>query len=206
VDARPPTPPDAAPAPGCLPTPAADELISNFEDGALSTNMVAGRGGPSWTVLNANEGASATLAIPEVPVRCGSRRALRFAGMASETKTPIVRLLFVPGTAQFYDARAYKGVRFTLRGGVAQRVRVKLPDRNTSAAGGVCVMCSDHFGADLDVTPETKAFTIPFASVTQSGVGDPHPAVNVGALFGIEFVVRAVPTFELVIDDVSFFR
>ena len=203
VDARPPAP-DMPPA-GCLPTPAADELISNFEDGALSTNMVAGHGGPSWTLVNTIEGATATLSIPEQPLQCGSRRALRFAGMASATKTPIVRVLFV-GTGQFYDARAYKGIRFYLRGGVNQRVRMKLPDRNTLSAGGICMVCNDHFGADLDVTPDWKAFTIPFAATTQSGTGDPQPALSVAALFGVEFVVRAVQTFELHIDDVSFFK
>ena len=205
VDMRPATPADPG-GPGCPPPSAPDEIISLFEDGALSTNPMNGRGGTQWNIINDNEGAVATVSIPEQPVRCGSRRALRFAGMSSPTKTPIVRLLFIAGTPQsFYDARAYKGIRLSLRSGVAGKTRLKVPDRNTSTSGGLCMSCNDHFGVDLDITPEWKTFVVPFSSLTQTGVGDPQPGVAVNALLGVELVLRQA-TFELFIDDVVFFR
>ncbi len=188
----------------CLPKPAADEVISTFEDGSLGSPMVGTRGGSSWYLLNSMD-ASVTISNVEQPVRCGSRRALRFAGMAAEGTTPIARLLF-RSIASFYDARAYKGVRFSLRAGVLSRVRFKLPDKNTSSSGGVCTNCSAHFGRDMDIGTEWTSVQVPFSSLTQSGVGDPQPAVTPASLLGIEFVVRGLPVFELFVDDVSFYR
>jgi hypothetical protein len=197
-------PPDA-PATGCLPTPANDEVISLFEDGNLGSRQVDGRGGTFWGAINTDNGATATLTVPEMPVRCGSSRALRFAGTAT-TATPILRLTLVQGTAQFYDASAYRGVRFSLRSGVAARVRFKLPDRNTASFGGMCVVCNDHWGADLDVTPDWKSFSITFASLAQTGTGDDEESLDEAALSAIELVVRNQAAFELFVDDVSFFR
>jgi hypothetical protein len=206
----PPAPADMSPLPdapaaGCLATPANDEVISLFEDGMLGSRQVAGRGGTFWGTINTDEGATATLTVPEMPVRCGSSRALRFAGTAT-TSTPILRLFLVQGTAQFYDASAYRGIRFSLRAGVAARVRLKLSDRNTTSYGGMCTLCNDHWGADLDVTPDWKSFSITFASLTQTGAGDREESLDEAALAGIELVVRNVSAFELFVDDVSFFR
>lgn len=195
-------------ASACPPRPAADELISSFEDGSLATDMRNGRGGTTWSLINVNMGASATLTIPEQDPICGSRRALRFAGIAAVV-TPIARIQIAAGSPAFFDARAnnFLGLRFALRAGVASRVRLKLSDRNTAAAGGVCTVCSDHFGADLEVGVDWRYFTLPFSSLRQTGIGDPKPpAVASNALYGIEFVVRDPQVFELFIDDVAFYR
>jgi hypothetical protein len=199
------TPAPDAPASGCLPVAANDEVISLFEDGNFGSRQVAGRGGTFWGTINTDNGATATLTVPEMPVRCGSSRALRFAGTATTT-TPILRLFLLQGSAQFYDASAYRGVRFSLRSGVAARVRLKLPDRNTISFGGMCVVCNDHWGADLDVTPDWKSFSITFASLAQTGTGDDEESLDEAALSAIELVVRNQAAFELFVDDVSFFR
>jgi hypothetical protein len=212
LDSGPAEPPDTAPpAPpsACLPHPAPDELISTFEDGSFTVNAAAGRDATAWYLINNDMGASAILEVVEGPQRCESHRFLRFAGMNSPTKSPIARVLFRASSAAdpFYDARAqgYVGLRLAMRAGATSRVRIKLPDRNTASSGGICVACSDHFGKDLDVPATWTTFSIPFAELTQTGLGDRQPAVNAAALFGIELVVR-LAVFELDVDDVSFYR
>jgi hypothetical protein len=206
VDAR-PSPPDASPA-ACPPAPANDEIIALFEDGSpLVTRMVGGRGGTSWNLINDDaEGASATITAVDVPLRCGSRRALRFAGTSTPAEIPIARFAFVQGSAQFYDARAYQGVRLALRAAAPSKVGVKISDRNTSVSGGQCTLCSDHFFIDLDVTTDWKVFTVPFATLKQLGIGDREDSVDEANVFGVEMVARNLRTFELFIDDVTFFR
>jgi hypothetical protein len=206
-------PPDvtAADATGaaCLPTPAPDEIVSTFEDGSLKASATAGRDATSWYLINTGSGASATLTVVDQPLRCSSRRFLRFSGMATATQIPITRVLLLSsGSMPFYDARArgYQGVRLSMRATVATHVAIKVPDRNTSSVGGICTACSDHFIAELDVPPVWTSYTLPFASLKQSGVGDPQLALDVGALFGIEIVVRTPAAFDLSVDDVSFYR
>jgi hypothetical protein len=202
-----PTTNDDGLAPGCPPAPAADEMIASFEDGSLKASAIAGRDATTWYLINTGSGASATLTVVEHPLRCGSRRHLRLAGVASPTQIPIARLLLLANSG-FYDARArgYQGVRVTLRAASAAHVRVKLSDRNTATAGGVCASCSDHFGAEVDVPADWTTYLLPFSSLKQTGVGDPQPAVNAAALFGLEIVARSPAAFELGIDDVAFYR
>jgi hypothetical protein len=216
-DTRPgsgPSPPDVADATDtasepCPPAPAAEDVITTFEDGSFTAPAVSGRDANPWYLINNDMGASAVLEVAEGPPRCNSRRFLRFAGINSPTRSPIARVLFRATSASdtFYDARArgYLGVRLTMRAGTPARMRIKLPDRNTASSGGICVACSDHFGKDLDVPATWTTFSIPFAELTQTGVGDRQPAVNAAALFGIELVVR-LAVFELDVDDVSFYR
>jgi hypothetical protein len=202
-----PPPPEVSPA-ACPPPPADDEVLSLFEDGSpLVTRAVAGRGGTSWNLINDDaEGASATITAVDVPLRCGSRRALRFAGTSTPTEIPITRFAFLQGSAQFYDARAYQGVRLALRAAVPAKVGLKVSDRNTSVSGGQCTLCSDHFFIDLDVTTDWKVFTVPFASLKQVGVGDREDSVDEANVFGLEVVPRNLRVFEVFIDDVTFFR
>jgi len=212
-----PAPPDAAadrptvappviqPLQGCPPLPAADERIVDFEDGTTVSTPVAPRGGTRWSVIADGDGAVATLAVVPVEARCGSSLAMRFSGTASATRSPITRLQLMSGT-QFFDASAFRGITFSVRATVPMQIRVKIPDRATATAGKLCVECSDHFAATLDVTTTFRSWFVPFSGLRQTGSGDPRPALSTTALFGFEFTSARNTAFELFIDDLNFLR
>jgi hypothetical protein len=198
--------PDAASA--CLPAPAADEWVATFETDQSATTAVAGRGGTPWVIIPADAGA--TLAVVPIPERCGSRRALRFSGSGFVSRQPLAQALFLSAAAtgiRFLDARAYSGLRLSVRASAVGRITLKVPDRNTTRPGGVCQSCNDHFAADLAVTTEWKTFTILWSSLAQAGTGDRFGTLDTAALFGLElFPAPTDGAFELWIDDVSFVR
>ena len=211
ADLAPDRPPivETPPIEGALPCPpplSADDIISDFEGGALTTVLAPGRGGTTWTVIALRDGATGAVAAPAIPPRCGSTAALRFFGLSTETQAPIVRALLVgTGDNRFFDASAYKSVRLALRAAIPSRIRLKISDRNTAVPGGVCVDCNDHFSANLIVDTEWRTFTVRFSALRQLGFGDPHPGLLTSAVFAIELVVpRVAGEYELFVDDVGF--
>jgi hypothetical protein len=212
-DATPAPPPDTSRPPDasdCPPT-AADEWIADFEDGTVNTRRVGMRGGQPFTIVNG--GGTAAVASATIPARCDSQRALRFSGTSSSSTPPYTTTLFVPapviGPLLTLDASGFKGIRLFLRAAAPMRVRLRLPDRNTSVAGGVCSVCTDDFGAFFDITAEWRSFTVLFADMKQAGVAgaDRFAAIQPGALYGLR--IQAPPTaagFEIQIDDVVFLK
>jgi hypothetical protein len=217
-----PAPPDAAPADapvdrptvappvvqplqGCAPLPAADERIADFEDGSFVSTLVGIRGGTRWSVIADGDGAAATLAAVPIEARCGSTLALRFAGTATADRSPITRLQLMSGT-QFFDASTFRGITFAARASAPMQIRVKVPDRATTTAGKLCVACSDHFAATLELTTSFRSWFVPFSALRQIGSGDPRPALTTTALFGFEFTSARGAAFEIFIDDVNFLR
>jgi hypothetical protein len=150
----------------------------------------------------------ASVALPSV--RCRSTSALRFTGRAFTTWGSILQALFVPPGSTWipFDASAFRGVRFSVRATTPLSVRLKVPDRNTAAAGKVCTNCNDHFGAALNVGTSFTTFTLPFSMLTQGGYAgaDKFPAIKISELYGFELAIPANTTYELWLDDVSFFR
>jgi hypothetical protein len=86
------------------------------------------------------------------------------------------------------------------------QIRVKVPDRATTTAGKLCVACSDHFAATLELTTSFRSWFVPFSALRQIGSGDPRPALTTTALFGFEFTSARGAAFEIFIDDVNFLR
>ena len=198
-------PPVVLPLQGCAPLPAADERIADFEDGSVVSTLVGIRGGTRWSVIADGDGAAATLAAVPIEPRCGSTRALRFAGTATADRSPITRLQLMSGT-QFFDASAFRGITFSARASAPIQIRVKVPDRATTTAGKLCLVCSDHFAATLDLTPSFRSWFVPFSALRQTGSGDPRPALSTTALFGFEFTSSRGAAFEIFIDDLNFLR
>jgi hypothetical protein len=211
---EPPPPDAAADAPAGLPgttacpaAAAADEVISTFEGGALTTVRVGDRGGTSWTVISVVEGTSGALSAATVPSHCGSTSAMLFSGTPTDLRAPITRALLREGSSQFFDARAFRGLRVWMRATVAGEVRVKVSDRNTSTAGGICASCNDHFEIATLVGTDWRLYTIPWSALKQRGVGDPQPALNAAGLYAIEIVApKTPPAYSLYIDDPAFVR
>jgi hypothetical protein len=198
-------PPVIQPLQGCAPLPAGDERIADFEDGSTTSTLVGVRGGTRWSVIADGDGAAATVAAVPIEARCGSTRAMRFAGTATAEKSPITRLQLMSGT-QFFDASAFRGITFSARAAAPMQIRVKAPDRATTTAGKLCVECSDHFAATLELGTSFRSWFVPFAGMRQTGNGDPRPALTTTALFGFEFTSARGTAFEIFIDDVNFLR
>jgi hypothetical protein len=193
----------------CPPAPAPDEAIADFEGNQPTTVLVAGRGGTTWALVPRATTTGTVLATP-IPERCGSRVALRVMGSIPAGQVILAQALFLAADAsgvRFYDARAYRGVRFSLRAAAAGPVRVKIADRDTAAPGRVCTVCDNHFSADRAVTTAWNTFTVPWTALAQLGSGDRFSAIDLTSLYAIEFVPTLVDgAFELWIDDVSFVR
>ena len=164
------------------------------------------RGGTPWAVISLDAGTTGTIAPQVIPETCGSRGALRFSGTNNAGQGPLVRALLTEMTAasRFVDARAYSGVLIWMRAVPAGRVRVKIPDRNTTPPGGVCVLCNNHFLIELDVDGQLRPYLVPFARLTQDVADERQPALAEQALFAIEISPPRLATFDLLIDDVSF--
>jgi hypothetical protein len=209
VDAAPDRPqvplPLLPPLQGCPPLPAADERIADFEDGSIVSAAVGPRGGTRWSVVSDGDGAVATVVAINIEPRCGSQRALRFSGVSTPDRSPIARLLLMPGI-QFFDASAFRGITFSVRAAAAAQIRVKVSDRATASPGKLCVQCSDHFAGTLEVGTGFRSWFVPFSSLRQTGAGDPRPSLSTTALYGIEFSSVRNTAFEIVIDDLNFLR
>jgi hypothetical protein len=188
----------------CPPAPAAADRIADFENGELTDLVVGDRGGTAWRLISVVAGTSGTLESVAIPQLCGSRRAMRFAGTGSAGRAPLARAAFATGG--FVDARMYTGIRMFLRSVPPGRVRIKISDVNTTASGGICVQCNNHFQLELDADTQLRPFLVRFANLSQPAEGERQPAPAVQALFAIEIGAPVLPTFDLLIDEISFVR
>ena len=93
-------------------------------------------------------------------------------------------------------------------------VRVNISDKYSNDAGGICDMsvtagptaCYDHFGAPLTKLSTTwQQYKIPFQALSQEGFGIPRQSLDTSSLYDIEFSLPLGTTFDLWIDDISFY-
>lgn len=196
-------------------TPAADScearaLIDDGEDGDSRVAAVGGRGGYLYTFVDSGGSTVAprgnfTMAAGGAN---GSARAMRITGRLTVGQDSYAGLgLSFTEPKGAYDAGNWTGISFAARAGADPvAVRVKVPDRNTDPAGGVCSECYNDFGAEVDVTSEWTRYQVAFADLKQlNDWGDPRPdAVDSRALYGVQWQIRRAGAFELWIDDVTF--
>jgi hypothetical protein len=211
----PPRMPDRAPPPpeppttDCFAAPAPADLISDFERGRPVTVAAPGRGGTDWLPLNA-ETNTGEVEVTSIIERCSSKLALRFDGSTFAGRVPLVRTAFVNTIRTgevFYDARAYRGVRLSLRSALPIEIQIKFPDRDTDPVGGVCTGCGDDFGITVVAETEWQTFTVLFSELRQQGNGQAFPALDVTGLSALQiYAPQADGAFDLWIDDVSFMR
>jgi predicted chitinase len=99
----------------------------------------------------------------------GSKQALHYAGAASAWPT-----LLMPFGSGCYDASAYAGISFWMKGNPAagtDKIKVNLhtPPNEPVASGGVCVDgCYNHYAKIVDVKPTWTKFTIPWSDFAQT--------------------------------------
>ena len=102
------------------------------------------------------------------------------------------------GSNGYLDARAFSGVRLSLRSSRPLLVTVKLPDSNT-----ITDTPYDHFSMPLNVVNSWRTYVIPLSQFRQSGVGTQQTALNLAALFAIELQILD-RDFELYVDTIAF--
>jgi hypothetical protein len=196
-------PPDGTPL--CLPPPDPNDLIADFEAGSAATVRFADRGGTTF-LLVANGAGDIAVSPPRPVPLCGSFRFMTLQGsnIPADRQGHIQAHLMrsVPGQpTAYFDARAFTGVRLSLRASTALSVMLHLPDRNTTLARPY-----DHFGITLNAGPEWRSYVVPFRDLRQAGNGMCFPAVDAQSLFAVEIAVIGATTFELSIDDIGFVR
>jgi hypothetical protein len=186
----------------CLAAPARRDLIHDFEDGTLQLPLIDGRGRAFFHLVTSGAGELTVGTTTSQMGACGSTLFMRLRGMDIPAgRNGHIQALFVEGPAgtnRDYDARAFSGVRVSLRASSPQVVRLKLPDGNTTAN-----LAYDHFSINLNVTTSWRTYVVPFSSLRQLGTGPPRPALDLERLFGIEFQTPE-RDFDLWIDTIAF--
>jgi hypothetical protein len=210
----PPSPPDLAPDAGpmtvngsaiCLAAPERRDLIADFEDGTLRLATVEGRGGNSFHLVQATGAGELSLGtlVPSLGA-CGSTLFMHFRGVAiAAGRNGHIQGLFINGPAGInrdYDARAFSGVRISLKASRQMSVSLEIPDGQTVTGGAY-----DHFSISLNVTTSWRTYLVPFASLRQQGSGTPQPALDLARLIGIELQILE-RDFDLWVDTIAFTR
>jgi hypothetical protein len=104
-----------------------------------------------------------------------------------------------------YDASGYSGITFWSRGiGMTHFV---VPEVGTAAPkdGGTCTQqCADSYGTLVDLRPTWKQTTIPFAKLTQLGLGT-WVRFLPKTLLAVQFLIPCEGPFDMWIDDIALY-
>jgi Carbohydrate binding domain (family 11) len=213
ADLPPPPPPDGAPDAGptgvngtatCFDYPARRDLIADFEDATLVLTMVDGRGGAPFHLVQTGAGVVSVASVVPPLGACGSSLLMFLrAENIPAGRNAHIQALFIAGPAgtnRDYDARAFWGVRLSLRASRPMSVSLKITDGATVAS-----LPYDHFSISLNVTTSWRTYVVPFASLRQAGNGTPRPALDLARLVGIE-LQSTDRTFDLFVDTIAFTR
>ena len=195
-----------------------DGLIENGEDGNNQVLVRDGRNGYWYTYVD----EAGSTVVPEAGSRGGTfsmspggANGSKYAanvqgkiGNGSDVVFGAVGLNFVDPKGPF-DASRYNGLAFWARKGPGSygKVRLKVPDANTTTEGGVCRECFNDFGMDINLTEAWQHFVFPFKKMKQMpDWGSPRPrAINKSKLYGMQWQVNAPgASFDIWIDDVEF--
>ncbi len=207
--------PDAAPGPV--------DLIDDLEDGDDAISEANGRMG-GWYTFN-DETAAGTQIPPAASFApttggaggsafaagtSGTGFTVWGAGMGFDLNNPSA--VGQTGPRAAYDASRYQSVAFKARGNVPIQVSVEIVGVTPTDRGGTCVPsttmgdeCDDLHGTLVDLTPEWKDYTIPFARLRQGGWGRAVPFAATDAT-AVLFQADKDLTFDFAVDDIRFYE
>ena len=109
-----------------------------------------------------------------------------------------------------YNASKYAGISFFAKKGsssASSAVRVKVPDRNTDATGGVCTSCSNDFGGRPDPDHHLDEVHHPLQQHDPAGrMGSAASRqIDPTGVVAVQFQVTAPgTTYDIWVDDVTF--
>jgi hypothetical protein len=218
VDTRPDLPldgppPDTVPWPPASPTgpsgsatcfadPGRD-ILANFELGAPNLVAIDGRSASPFHLVTSGAGEIGVVNAASEGV-CDSSGFMSFRGMAIPAgKNGHIQARLAanpPGGTGSFDARAFSGIRLSMRSSRPLSVSLKLPDTNTTTD-----VPYDHFSISLNVVTTWRTYVIPFSQLRQSGVGTRQPALNLAQLVAIELQIPD-RDFDLYVDTIAFTR
>ncbi|WP_433927525.1 carbohydrate binding domain-containing protein [Sorangium cellulosum] len=208
------------------------DLIDDMEDGDGAIEKVGGRVG-YWYSYNDGTGTQTPPVsteemhvgfLPEAltPPRGQSTMAMHtfgsgFTDWGAGVRFPLNRPEMV---ALAYDASAYTGIVFWARlgdAGAVTTMKVNISDTVSEPAGGICDesagvgdpdRCYDHWSYDASLGAEWSQIVIPFEELAREGWGaEPTAqAIDIAALYAIEFRFAQGEDFDVYIDDISFTR
>ena len=126
--------------------------------------------------------------------------------------------LLLPMGSNCYDASAYGGITFWMKGAAAagnNKVKFSLhtPVSEPIANGGVCVdngQCYSHFAKIVDVTPGWTKYTIPWSDFAMTWCATPTPPIPQGfephkMILAMSFSpVDNMKGFDFWVDDMTF--
>lgn len=197
--------------------PPAEGMVDNCEDNNNQITVAAGRGGYMYTFVD-KEGSTVTPKSGEAGgiFECspggaqGSKFGLRITGSIGTAEIVYAGMgmnLVEPKGP--YDASKYGGVGFWAKKGPGStgKVRMKVPDKNTDPAGGICGECFNDFGIDLTFSDEWEYFIVPWYKMSQQkGWGSPKVAeIDAKTIMGIQFQVNDKGrNYDIWIDDLQF--
>ncbi|WP_437730776.1 hypothetical protein [Sorangium sp. So ce1335] len=222
----------AGPGGGGPVVPADVELIDDMEDGNGAIEEAGGRVG-YWYSFNDGTGTQAPPVyteempvgfLPEelMPPRGQSTMAVHTLGSGFTQWGAGVRFsLNRPDTAVLpYDASAYAGIVFWAKlgdAGAVPTMTVSISDTVSQPAGGICDesagegdpdRCFDHWSHVASLGAEWSQVVIPFEGLAREGWGaEPAAqAIDLAALYAIEFRFGQGEVFDVYIDDIGFYR
>jgi hypothetical protein len=112
-----------------------------------------------------------------------------------------------------YDAAAsgFNAIEFRARADSPLSVRVNVPDKTSSPAGGICdsasscvsACCYDHYGIDLVFGTEWTLYRIRFDELTREDDNGPPLPFN-PTVYGFNFGAPSNTDFEIFFDDLAF--
>ncbi len=190
-------------------------MISDFEGGKISLNVVGSRGG-AWYSYNDETGtqtpAPAATVTPDAAAggACSTSYALRTTGTTFTSWGAGVGTGLVPSVAGKkvpYSAAAYMGISFQARASAKMSVRFSVADVNTSPDAAKCTKCDDRHGKTISLGTTWQRYTIPFTAMRQDGWGDPQAVFDRAQIYAIQFQISTnQPAFDMWIDEVAFYK
>lgn len=198
---------------------AAEDMIDDFEDGDGALKEIGGRMGFWYVYKDMTAGATVmpdegAAVVPADPGPMGTGKAIRVSGSGFKDWGAGIGFQFnkmgnnMPNP---YNASAYTGVAFMAKGNVPIRVGFGVPDVLPPSEGGTCVdnammtNCHDLHGYLVRLPSDWKQVKVPFKSLAQQMYGmkaNWDASKVVSAIFHVD----AVPSFEIFIDDVGFYK
>ncbi len=192
--------------------------LDDFEIAPTSTFPIgihhASRDGRTggWTQFASPQGKLEVAVTDTTGGSQNSTKALHYAGPAGTFEATLA----LPMGTNCYDASAYEGISFWIKGNPdAGNAKIKFnmhtPVTEPATSGGACTAgCYDHFGKVVDVTSGWTRHVIKWADLTQTSCTKPTPAIPEGfephkQIVSLSFsVLDKTKGFDFWVDDVTF--
>ncbi len=193
------------------------ESVDDMEDRDGTIALLEGRGGVWFSFNDRSEGEQEPLATEETflmadmakqapPPRAGSRYAAHTKGQGFGTWGAGIG--FEIYNQQAYDLSRYAGISFWARRApdTTKDLRFDVPDSATTARGGQCKPCNNHFGAYLELDTSFQLYRYEWHELKQRDnekVSPMPPSVNAAMAYGLRFQTGQNEDFEYWIDDIA---